>query len=86
MVRTSAGPNPGFESLPSVAWRAKVAAVGCYESQLGDLHPGREAALDRRMLLTSGGQAEWFAVPALDVEPELLPLIEGVLNWYTPRP
>lgn len=71
--------------LPAAAWRAKVAAVGCYESQLADLHP-RHGDRDRMMLLMFGGQAEWFAVPALDAEPELLPLIEGVLNWYALRP
>lgn len=69
--------------LPAAAWRAKVAAVGCYESQLADLYPGY-ADWDR-MMLPPDGPAEWFAVPALHAEPELLPLFEELLNWYAPR-
>jgi hypothetical protein len=29
----------------------------------------------------SGGQAEWFSVGALDVDPELLALFDDLLIW-----
>jgi LmbE family N-acetylglucosaminyl deacetylase len=66
--------------LPAAAWRAKVAAIGCYESQLAGLYPGR-GDVEHQTLVMSGGQAEWFSVGALNVDPELLALIEDLPIW-----
>ena len=65
--------------LPAAAWRAKVAAIGCYESQLAGLFPGH-GDVEHQTLVMSGGQAEWFSVDALDVDPDLLPLFEDLLT------
>jgi LmbE family N-acetylglucosaminyl deacetylase len=66
--------------VPAAAWRAKVTAIGCYESQLAGLFCGH-GDVEHQTLVMSGGQAEWFSVGALDVDPELLSLFEDLLVW-----
>jgi LmbE family N-acetylglucosaminyl deacetylase len=67
--------------VPDAAWRAKVAAIACYESQVAELLPG-PGDLDRRVRRMSDGPYEWFAAPAPGVEPDPASILEDLLGWY----
>jgi LmbE family N-acetylglucosaminyl deacetylase len=66
-------------TLSEAAWKAKVEAIGCYETQVAELLPG-PGGLGRRVRKMSDGPFEWFSDPGPGVDPETAWILEDLLG------